>query len=62
MALIVAETRRFIDLDESLEDKIKALVRKLITKENMLRLGWEEKPGESAADPKAACHHYPHWS
>ncbi|HVS58944.1 MAG TPA: M1 family metallopeptidase [Candidatus Saccharimonadales bacterium] len=51
MALIVGETKRFIDLDEKIEDAIKRLVRKLITHEYE-RLGWEEKPDEPASDQK----------
>jgi aminopeptidase N len=51
MSLIVGETRRFIDLDESLEDKIKAFIRRLVAKQYK-RLGWEERPDESAADQK----------
>jgi aminopeptidase N len=51
IAVIVAEVRRFIDLDESLEDKIKAFIRQLVAKE-LARLGWESKPEESAADQK----------
>jgi aminopeptidase N len=51
MSLIVGETRRFIDLDESLEDKIKKLIRSLIAKQYK-RLGWEERSDESAADQK----------
>lgn len=51
LSLIVAESRRFIDLDESLEDKIKAMVRGMIRTEYD-RLGWEEKQGESASDQK----------
>jgi aminopeptidase N len=51
MALILGETRRFIDLDETLEPKIKALVLKLIAKEYQ-RLGWEEKASEPAEDQK----------
>lgn len=51
ISLIVGESRRFIDLDESLEDKIKAYIRTLIAKQYN-RLGWDEKTGESAADQK----------
>ena len=51
IALIVSEVRRFIDLDETLEDKIKQLVRKIIAKQYE-RLGWEEKDGEPASDQK----------
>lgn len=51
ISLIIGETRRFIDLDEQLEDKIKAAIRTLIAKQ-YARLGWDEKQGESAADQK----------
>lgn len=51
ISLILAEARRFIDLDESLEPRIQAFIRTLITDE-YARLGWDEKPGESAADAK----------
>lgn len=51
IGLIIGETRRFIDLDEALEAKIKQLVRQLILKQYE-RLGWEERPDEPAADRK----------
>lgn len=51
MALIIAESRRFIDLDENLEEKIKSLIRTLIAQQ-YTRLGWKEKPGETTADQK----------
>jgi len=51
MSLIIGETRRFIDLDEALEDKIKALLRELIAKQYE-RLGWQEQPGEPSTDQK----------
>jgi len=51
MSLIISETRRFVDHDESLEDKIKALIRELIAAEHA-RLGWDEKSGESVSDQK----------
>ncbi len=51
MSLIIADTRRFIDVDAALEDKIKTLIRTLVQKQYK-RLGWEEKPGESASDQK----------
>lgn len=51
ISMVIAETRRFIDLDESLEDRIKAYIRGLI-QQQYARLGWDEKPGESAADQK----------
>lgn len=51
IALIIAESRRFIDLDETIEDRIKQFIRTLVSKE-ATRLGWEEKTGESASDTK----------
>ena len=51
MALIISETRRFIDQDEALETKIKAFIRRLIAKE-YARLGWDAKPNEDAGDQK----------
>lgn len=51
MSLIIGETRRFIDHDDSLEDKIKALIRKVIAKQ-YARLGWDERQDDSAADQK----------
>ncbi len=51
ISLILAEARRFVDLDERLETQLKALVRELIRGEYQ-RLGWEEKPDEPAADTK----------
>lgn len=51
LSMVVGESRRFIDLDESLEDKIKAYIRTLIAKQYK-RLGWEQQPNESAADQK----------
>lgn len=51
MAVVLGEARRFIDLDETLDDQVKQLARTLISYEHE-RLGWEEKPGESAADRK----------
>ena len=51
MALIVGETRRFIDQDESLEPRIKQFVSKLVGKQ-VARLGWESQAHESAADQK----------
>ena len=51
IAVILGESRRFIDLDKSLEDKIKAFTRGLITHEYK-RLGWTEKNNESPADRK----------
>ncbi len=51
IALVIADARRFIDADPSLEDAIKSLLRSLI-KTEYKRLGWEEKPDEPAADQK----------
>ena len=51
ISLIIGEVRRFVDLDKSLEDRIKALIRKLIVKQYS-RLGWEEKTNEPASDQK----------
>jgi aminopeptidase N len=51
IALILAEIRRFVDLDEQLEPKIQSFVRSLTTEE-LARLGWEEKLGETVADNK----------
>jgi len=51
LALIFAEVRRFIDLDETLEPAIKKLVAK-VTAAQYQRLGWEERPGESTTDTK----------
>lgn len=51
IALINADARRFVDVDESLEEPMKALVRGLIDKEYQ-RLGWEIKDGEPSHDTK----------
>ncbi|HVV67339.1 MAG TPA: M1 family metallopeptidase [Candidatus Saccharimonadales bacterium] len=51
IAVILGETKRFVDLDKSLDDKIKQLTRNLIAHEYK-RLGWKEKEGESVADRK----------
>ncbi len=51
ISLIVAESRRFVDLDESLEAKIKTYIRTLVAAE-LARLGWEPIDGESSADQK----------
>ncbi len=54
ISLIIGESRRFIDISKdgtALEDKIKAFIRGLIAKQHA-RLGWDEIPGESAADQK----------
>ncbi|HSH18159.1 MAG TPA: M1 family metallopeptidase [Candidatus Saccharimonadales bacterium] len=51
ISLIIGETRRFIDLDPALEDRIKAFIRKLIVKQYE-RLGWDERQDDSPADQK----------
>lgn len=51
MSLVIGESRRFIDQDDTLEAKIKTFVDKL-TASQVARLGWDDKPGESAADQK----------
>jgi aminopeptidase N len=51
MSLVVADTRRFVSADESLEPAIKKLVGKLVKTERT-RLGWEEQPTDSPADQK----------
>ncbi|MGH7241349.1 MAG: M1 family metallopeptidase, partial [Candidatus Saccharimonadales bacterium] len=51
ISLIIAEVRRFVSLDERLEDKIKAFIRGLVAAE-LARLGWEPKSAESLADGK----------
>jgi aminopeptidase N len=51
MALVVGESRRFIDLDAELENKIKPYVSRLVASQ-VARLGWEANAEESAADAK----------
>lgn len=51
ISLILGESRRFIDQDDSLDDQIKSFVGTLITTQ-LERLGWEAREGESAADTK----------
>jgi aminopeptidase N len=51
MALVAGESRRFIDLDPALEDKIKPFTDKL-TGAQVARLGWDVIPGESSHDEK----------
>lgn len=51
MALITGEARRFVELDESLEKPLKSFCGRLV-KAELARLGWDEKPDESAADSK----------
>ncbi|HSW66690.1 MAG TPA: M1 family metallopeptidase, partial [Bacillota bacterium] len=49
MSMILGEARRFVDDDPSLEDRIKASMRRLVEKQ-YARLGWEERSGESSQD------------
>ncbi len=51
MALVVGESRRFIDLDAELDDTIKPYVSKLVAAQ-VARLGWDIAEGESSADAK----------
>lgn len=51
ISLIIAEVRRFIDLDITLENKIKTFIQGLVASE-LQRLGWQEKPDEPIADQK----------
>ena len=51
IALVLADARRFIDLDDSLEPVIKQRVRSLIATQYD-RLGWEEQSGEPVEDIK----------
>jgi|ADGO01.1.fsa_nt_gi Aminopeptidase N len=51
ISLIIADARRFIDSDESLEPLIKGFIRQLIQKQYE-RLGWDPKEGESSHDTK----------
>lgn len=51
MALILADCRRFIDVDLALEPHIKSLIRSLISKQ-FARLGWTEAAGEDVQDTK----------
>jgi aminopeptidase N len=51
MALVIGESRRFIDQDESLEPRIKQFVSKLVASQ-VKRLGWDMLPNESSADTK----------
>lgn len=51
MALVIADCRRFIDIDEALEAPIKSLIRELIEHQYQ-RLSWSEKRGESSQDTK----------
>ncbi len=51
MAMILGESRRFIDLDRSLEDAIKPFASKLVAAQ-VARLGWDEIENEPSADQK----------
>ena len=51
IALIIADARRFVDLDVKFEKSIKALVRQLVEIQ-YARLGWQERSGESSHDTK----------
>lgn len=51
MASVVADARRFVDADPTLEDSIKLLIRTLIEDEYQ-RLGWQEIAGEDSQDTK----------
>lgn len=51
ISLLLADTRRFIDLNEELETSVKAFIRSLIAKQYE-RLGWNESSGEPAEDTK----------
>ncbi|HSX17617.1 MAG TPA: M1 family metallopeptidase [Patescibacteria group bacterium] len=51
IALIIADVRRFIDIDPELEPAIKKFIRGLIETEYQ-RLGWDEKPNEPSLDTK----------
>jgi len=51
MALVIGESRRFIDLDDSLDERIKPFVDRL-TAAQVKRLGWDARANEAAADTK----------
>ena len=51
IGLILSEARRFIDLDQSLEPPLKAMSTAVV-REQLERLGWDEKSDESVADQK----------
>ncbi len=51
ISVALADVRRFIEIDENLEQSIKALIRTLVTSEYQ-RLGWVERDNDSAADLK----------
>lgn len=51
MALVIADCRRFIDVQPELETSIKALIRRLVQKE-FKRLTWKEQKNEPVEDTK----------
>lgn len=51
MSLVIADGRRFIDIDEQLEADIKALIRDLVGAQ-FARLTWQEKADEDLQDTK----------
>lgn len=51
MSLVLADARRFVDVNASLEPAIKSLVSRLVKTERT-RLGWEEQESDSPADQK----------
>jgi aminopeptidase N len=51
MAMVIGESRRFIDLDPSLEDTIKPFVNTLVASQ-VARLGWQSIADQSPADQK----------
>jgi aminopeptidase N len=51
ISLVLADCRRFVDVNAELEKPIKALIRKLVESE-FQRLGWDEKQGEPSQDTK----------
>jgi len=51
MAMVVGEARRFVNLDETLEDRIKPFASTLAASQ-VAHLGWDVQPAESAADTK----------
>ncbi len=51
MSLTLGDTKRFVDVDRTLEPPFKKMVRTLIQTQYE-RLGWQEKPGEDTQDTK----------
>lgn len=51
MSMALGELKKFVETDEAAETKLKAFAKDL-AKEQFERLGWDEKPGESASDTK----------